>query len=141
MQFKVELQIILSVLYTILEKTIDNMYLCLIGGEPLPPPSSSSPYLNTFNFSIPSKKFYGEPKSSKGQATYLPQGPSTSKTVFNLKTNYELLGQKLKFEFLYLKTASDKVDPRELFVDLEELYKILFWSNLLAPSQKKLFKK
>ena len=81
------------------------MNLCLIGGErphpfPLPPPpTSSSPYLNTFNFSIPSKNFYCVPMSSRGQATYLPQGPSTSETVFNLKTIYELLGQKLKFEF------------------------------------------
>ena len=122
------------------------MYLCLIGGEPPlpllpPPPTSSSPYLNTFNFSIPSKKFYGVPKSSRGQATYLPQGPSTSETVFNLKTNYELLGHKLKFEFFYLKTPFDKVDPIDFFVDLDELYNIPSWSNLLSPSQKKLFEK
>ena len=93
------------------------MYVCLIGGEPPP-----SPDLNT-NFSFPSKKFYGVPKSS-GRATYLPQVPSTSEIVFNLKTNYELLCQKQKFEFFYLKTASDKVDPRVVFVDLDELYKI-----------------
>ena len=65
---------------------------------PLPPPphTSSSPYLNTFNFSIPSKKFYVVPKSSRGRNKYLPQGPSTSETVFNHKINYELLGQKQK---------------------------------------------
>ena len=68
---------------------------------PLLPPPSSSPDLNTFNFSIPSKSFYGVPKSSRNQATYLPQGPSKSETVFTLKTNYELLGQKLKFECFY----------------------------------------
>ena len=108
---------------------------------PPPPPPSSSPYLNTFNFSIPSNNFYGVPKSSRGRATYLPQGPSTSKTVFNLKTNYELFSQKLKFEFVYLKTAFDKVDPRDIFVDLDELYNIPSWSNWLSPSQKQLFEK
>ena len=129
------------------------MNLCLIGREPPPlpspsllslpppPPTSSSPYLNTLNFSIPSKKFYGVPKSSRGRATYMPQGSSTSETVFNLKTNYELLSKKLKFEFFYLNTASDKVNPRDFLVYLDELYKILFGFNLLAPSPKKLFKK
>ena len=104
-------------------------------------PTSSSPYLNNFNFSIPSKNFYGVPKSIKGRATYLPQGPSISETVFNLKTNYELLSQKLKFECFYLKTAFDKVNPRDCFVDLEELYNIPSWSNVLSLSQNKLFEK
>ena len=35
-----------------------------------------------------------------------------------------------------MKTASDKVDPIDLFVDLDELYNIASWSNLLPPSQK-----
>ena len=74
---------------------------------PQPPPHTYTPSTTVF----PAKIFYGVSKSSRGRATYLFQGPSTSETVINLKTNYELLGQKLKFEFCYLKTASDKVDP------------------------------
>ena len=76
----------------------------------------------------------------RGRATYLPQVPSISETVFNLKTNYKLLSRKLKFKFLYLKTASDKVDPRDFCVELDELYNIPSGSNSLSPSQKKLFK-
>ena len=118
------------------------MYLCLIVGDlPLPPPPPSSPDVNTFNFSIPNKKFYSVPKSSRGRATYLPHGPSKSRTVFKLKTNYELLSQKLKFEFFYLKTASDKVDHIHFCVDLDELYNISALSNLLAPSHKKVIQK
>ena len=82
------------------------MHLCLIGGEPPPPPSSSSPYLlpylNTFNFSIPSKKFYGVPKSSKSQATYLPQGGNKPLSVIigEEKQNYNKFPDKI-YEYEY----------------------------------------
>ena len=64
--------------------------------------------------------------------------PSISETVLNLKTYYELLRQKLKFEFVYLKKASDKVDLIDFVVDLEELYNIPSGINWLPPSQKQL---
>ena len=40
-----------------------------------------------------------------------------------------------------LKTTSDMVHPRGFFVDLDELYKLPYRTNLLQPSHKQLFKK
>ena len=75
------------------------------------------------------------PKTIRDRATYLPQGRSTSVTDFNLKTNYELLGSKLKFKLYNLKTTSDKMEPKDFLFD--KLNKIPSWSNLQAPSQTK----
>ena len=107
-----------------------------------PPPLSSSlllplpPPPHTFNFSIPSKKFYGVPKSSRGGATYLPQKPSTPETVFNLKTNYELLGKKLKFKFFYLKTASDKVITKDVLCRTRRALQYSLLVQLASTSKK-----
>ena len=54
---------------------------------------------------------------------------------------YKFYYGKLKVRFFYLKTVSDEVDPRDFFVHLDELYKLPYVNNSLAPSHKKLFQK
>ena len=52
-------------------------------------PLTSTPSTSVF----PAKTFYRVSKSNRVRATYLPQNPSTSESVFNLKTNYELFSE------------------------------------------------
>ena len=62
------------------EYILGTVYLYIRYRKPITWNSSASPPRCTFNFSLPSKNFYGVPKSIRGRSTFWPQGPVVPET-------------------------------------------------------------